>query len=161
MAWQTEIVRIVRAIINDLTEPETYCSTKIEELIVIAAQLTKNEIETSTTYTTNISTVSISPDPTASSSRDDAFINLISLKTACLILNGEVKLAGAGNIKVSDASASVDFSGQYSALKDLAGGVCKGYADAKAAYMMGNLNGIKAILTPYTSSYVTGGHYFS
>jgi hypothetical protein len=159
MSWQNEITRIVRAIINDL-DATTYCSSRLEEMIVIAAQLTKNEVELDVTYTTNIGTVTISPDPTNSGSRDDNFINLVALKTACLILNGEVKLAAGGNIRVTDAGASVDLSGQYEATKELAGNICKAYIDAKAAYRMGNLAGIKAILTPYTSSYVNGGIYF-
>lgn len=160
MAWQTEITRIVRAIINDLSEPYTHCGGRLEELIVIAAQLTKNEVDFDVVYTTNIGTVSISPDPTLTASRDDNFINLIALKASCLILTGELKLAGASNIRVTDAGASVDLGGQYLSLKDLAGRICGDYMAAKTAYKMGNLSGMKVILTPYTAPNVSGGIYF-
>lgn len=158
MSWQTEITRIVRAIINDLTEPYTYCDEKLEELIVIAAQLTKNELDFDTIYTINVGELIISPDPTEV--RDDAFINLVSLKTACLILNGETKLAAGRNIKVTDAGASVDFGGEFISLQKFAENICGSYKEAKLQYMLGNVNTIKAILTPYTSSNVNGGIYF-
>lgn len=159
MAWRTEMVRIVRALINDLSDPYTYCDSRVEELIVIAAQLTKNEVDFATTYTINIGTMSISPDPTTD--RDDAFISLVSLKAACLILSGEAKLASANNVKIVDAGAQVDFSGAADTASKIASTACKNYEQGKLAYMLGNLNGIKAILTPYTSPNAEGGIYFS
>lgn len=159
MSWQIEISAIVRAITGDLTEPYTYCQEKLEELIVIAAQLTRNELDFDTTYTISISELSISPDPTTD--RDDAFINLVALKTACLILTGEMKLAAGRGIKVTDAGASIDLTGEYNNTKQVTESICKSYQEGKLQYMLGNLNGIKAILTPYTSPNITGGIYFS
>ncbi len=158
MSWQTEIPTIVRAIVGDLTEPYTYCASKLEELIVIAAQLTKNELDFATTYTMSISGLTISPDPTTD--RDDAFINLTALKTACLILTGETKLAAGRGIRVTDAGASIDLSGEFNNTQKVAESICKAYQNGKLQYMLGNLNGIKAILTPYTSPNITGGIYF-
>ena len=158
MSWQSDMVLIVRAIINDMDIPYTYSDSKLEQLIVTSAQLLKREVDFEYTYTIDIEAVSISPDPLSSS--DDGFINIVSLKTACLVLGGEVKVAAANNFKVTDGGATIDSSVGYYAKKGLYDQLCEDLANAKIAYVMGNVNTIKAILTPYTVNYGNTGFTF-
>lgn len=149
--WQCKMTLLVRALINDLTEPYTYADSKLEQLIIACAQLIKKEIDFDYTYTINITEQTISPDP----SSDDAFLNLVSMKTACLVLAGEVKTFAGSSMRVSDAGASIDLSDAYKNTKDLYDQLCKDFEKAKIAHALGNVSGIKAILTPYTVKYNT------
>ena len=43
MAWQNEIVRIVRHLISDIdTDDPTYDNSRLEETVLVAAQLVRN-----------------------------------------------------------------------------------------------------------------------
>lgn len=159
MSWQIEMTTIVRNIINDTAKSPTYTDIKIQELIVVAAQLIKREIDFENTYTMDVTELSIAPDPTTPY-RDDGFINLVSLKCALMMLASELKTYAAQSIRVSDASSSIDMSGAYRASKDLYDTLSEDYQAAKFAYQAGNLNAIRAILTPYTQTTSGGGFIF-
>lgn len=145
--WQDKSTIIVRSLINDLDSTDyTYEDNRLMQLFVTAAHLIKKEVEFNTTYTIDVVGIEITPDP----SSDDAFINLVSLKTACMVLAGEVKTYAANGIKIVDAGASIDMSQAFDNHKKLYDQLCKDYERAKMAYVLGNVNTIKAILTPYT-----------
>jgi hypothetical protein len=147
--WQDKSTIIVRSLINDLSESPTYEDNKIQQLFVVSAQLIKKEVEFSVVYTIDVVGIDISPDPCL----DDAFMTLVSLKTACLILGGELKVLANNSIKVTDAGASIDMTHSYTASRNLYDQLCKDYERAKMAYVLGNLNLIKAIITPYNPGY--------
>jgi hypothetical protein len=150
--WQDVLPLIVRSIINDLDEDNpTYTDERLQQLILTSAQLIKPEIDFNLVYTISMANASITPDPV--SNQDDGFINLVSMKTAVLILGGELKNLAAGSVRVSDASAQIDMTGAYTATKDLYDKLLKDYDKARIAYVLGNMNEIKAILTPYTVPY--------
>lgn len=161
MAWKNEITQIVRVLINDFDETSyQYDGTKIETLIATAAQLLQRELDFDTIYTITVMPISISPDPTTISPRDDIFINMVSLKAACLVLGAEVKTLAAQSFKVQDASATIDVKGAYEAMKDLYDKYCDDLARAKTYYLAGNLNAIKAIITPTTVEHLSSNIYF-
>jgi hypothetical protein len=148
-SWQDKTTIMVRSLINDLSESPTYEDNKIQQLFVVSAQLLKKEVEFANTYTIDVVGISITPDP----SDDDAFVTLISLKTACLIIAGELKVLANNSIKVSDAGASIDMTQSYTASRNLYEQLCKDFEKAKMAYVLGNLNLLKAIITPYATMY--------
>lgn len=148
-SWQEKSTIIVRSLVNDLTLPYTYEDHRIQQLFVTCAHLIKKEIEFNTTYTIDVVGVSISPTPTD----DDAFINLVSLKTACMVMAGEVKTYATNGIKIVDAGATIDMTSAFDNVKTLYDQLCEDYEKAKLAYVLGNVNTIKAILTPYTQDY--------
>ena len=86
MAWKTEITTLVRNLIGDtdLDNP-TYTNERLNEAILTSAQLLQGELSFSQTYTTDVDQCTLSPDPTEGT-KDNAFINLLALKTACIIL---------------------------------------------------------------------------
>lgn len=153
MTWQTTITQLVRLLINDL-DADLYSSATIQSFIAGSAQLVKNEINFDNTYTISVTTPSISPDPTSTS--DDNFINIVSLKTACLILAGEVKTAAASALKVVDGPSSIDASSSYKAKKEWYDKVLEEYNRAVAQHKTGNSVGGIAILGPF-SLYNRGG----
>lgn len=148
--WQQQMTIVVRSLINDL-DSSTYDDGRIQQMIVVSSQLLKTEIDFLNTYTINIAQISISPDPV--DNLDDGFITLVSMKAAILILLGELKLLAGNNVRVQDASASIDMTQSYVASKNLYDQLCKDFDKAKISYVLGNLNEIKAILSPYTVPY--------
>lgn len=159
MSWQTEITPIVRILIDDYAEPYTYTDSRLEEIIVIAAQMLITSIDWDKTYTISIPDVSISPDPTANT-KDNAFINLTSLKAACFILMSEAKTASRQGIKISDGPSSIDTTGRLQSALKTADTMCKNFDMAKLEYMAGNSRAGEAVLTPYTREDLPPGDNF-
>jgi hypothetical protein len=148
MAWQDEMTTMVRYIINDTdTDSPTYSDSRIQTSIVVAGQLVNNEIDFIQTYTIGVTGVAIAPDPTTPT-RDDAFLNIVSLRTGCIILGSEMKTEGYNAVSVSDGPSSINMTGRIAGLKVLQADVCQKYEEAKTQYKLdGNVG--HAIFSPY------------
>ena len=151
MAWTDDMPIIVRYLINDIDSTNyAYSNGRVKQTIVVAAQLVLNEIDFDKTYSVTVSTSGISPDPTAAT-KDDAFINLVSLKSACLIATSELRTKSLDAVRVSDGSSSIDTGGVLKGFESLSKSMCARYEDAKIQYKAGNSVAGQAILTPYES----------
>ena len=112
MTWQNEMSLIVRHLINDLDSSSyTFTSDRIEESILVATQLMLNEIDFEQTYTVDVDSSALSPDPTTLADKDDPFITLVSLKTAHLLLCSEIKTNSLNAISLRDGPSSIDLRG--------------------------------------------------
>jgi hypothetical protein len=142
MAWQTEMVRLVRFMINDLDPTNmTYPDTRLQELLVVAAQLVVAELDFTQPFAADLQNLQIVPDPTARyttpPTRDDSFINLTCMKAACITDRSESKTASNQAVDVRDGSSQVNL--RWVAVARLAlldKSWCKAYEDVKLAYMM-------------------------
>ena len=91
MAWQDQMSTIVRYIVNDVDSTNyTFSDERIETSILVASQLVINEIDFVQTYTIDVEGGTISPDPTVTATKDNDFINIISLRTGATILGSEL-----------------------------------------------------------------------
>ena len=115
MTWQTEMTTIVRYLINDV-DGATFTDSRIQNTIVVSAQLENNEINFAKDYTIDIVGTGITPDPTVTT-KDNAFINIVSLKAGCLITDSEIRTAGANLISVSDGPSSINMTSTLNGLK--------------------------------------------
>lgn len=150
--WNTEISTIVRYLVNDTdTSSPSYPDERIEQTILVAAQLVSTEIDFEQVYTINVERCSISPDPTEPSSKDDGFINLISLKAACIIIGAEYKTHSLSAVRVSDGPSSIDMGGVATNFKSLYADMCERYEKTKLNFATTNNNVGEAILSPYGS----------
>ena len=147
MAWQEDMVPLLRGLINDL-DSSTYSDSTLEQYIVYAAHFNINEISFDTTYTIDMSQMSITPNPT--SPQDLSFINLTVLKAAIFVLRGEVKEATAQSVRVVDGPSSMDFTGVYKAKIALLKMMEEDFGNAKLSAALGDLSVGFAILSPYT-----------
>lgn len=134
--FRSECVRILRVMINDLDATPTYDDDRLYELLIVAAQLVKQEVSLAVSYTVDVDELVLTPDPTDSSSRDDSFINLICLKAACIMDQAEVRKASGRAISVADSTGMrVDnrsvLDGRLAILKL---SWCKAYEDTKLEY---------------------------
>lgn len=152
MAWETEMVVIVRQLIYDIMG-STYAADELQQAIAINAQLIRTEIDFAQTYNIDVVDVTISPDPTAAT-RDEAFVNLVCLKTACNILSNEARLAAREAVVVSDGPSKVDLVEKYKAAQKEADIACKNYEQAKVEYMTGSGSPGKAVVGPIVSSQI-------
>jgi len=145
------MVKIVRGLINDLVTPYTYSDARLQELICVGAVLCMQEVDFGTAYTVDLSADTISPDPSVAG--DDDFEALVSLKTACMISQGEHRDAAKKALSVKDGPAFVDTKDRAKHLGDLAEDACDAYSKAKTNYKIGDGSLGRAIVGPFTTGH--------
>lgn len=154
--WQDEMVPILRYLIDDVSSTPTYTSTRLEETLAVAAQLTLFEMENGfdKEYVVDVTQVSISPDPTADT-RDNAFISLIVLKAVCLVFGAEAKTAASESVRITDGPSTIDATSgsqmKYKRYEE----ACDRFTRARRQYLAGNAKFVAAVLGPYTNESVS------
>ena len=149
MPWQNEMKVIVRHLVNDLDSSDyTFTDSRLEEAVLVSAQLASLEIDFDNTYAVDVDSVSLSPDPT-SGNKDDSFINLVCLKTAQMLLGSELKTHSLNAISLKDGPSALDLRGIVSGLKILFDDINKKYEEATTQYKLNGVVG-QAILGPYS-----------
>ena len=148
MAWQDTMIIMLRVVIDDMGSNPTYSDSRLEEVIVVSANLTKQDVDFNNDYTIGVTDLSIDPDPTTSPT-DNAFLNLVTLKAACLLANSEYKTEANNAISIRDGSAAIDKRGVAAAKKDWKDSICKDYERAEREYKLGNSNAGASIVGPY------------
>lgn len=155
MPWQNEMTIIVRHIIGDL-DPDNYnfSDGRIEESILVAAQLIHNEMEFFIDYTIEVDNGSLTPDPTttgvSTSNKDDDFIALCCLRSGLLLTNSLLRTYALKAISIRDGASSLDMRGIVAGLKMVNDDLTKKYEDVKLNYETGKLGFGKVILSPYS-----------
>lgn len=149
---------MVRYLVNDL-EPENYkySAKRIETTILVSAQLVMLDTDFTNTYSINVEQCSLSPDPTDTETKDDAFMTLVTLKSACIIIGSEVRTESGNAISIKDGPSAIDLRGVSSTLLALYKDLNDKYSQALMNYRAGNSIAGKAILGPYSpaSDFVT------
>ena len=150
MGWQNEMTLIVRHLVNDLDSTNyTFTDDRLEESVLVAAQLASLEIDFDNTYTIDVDSVSLTPDPTSSGGKDDSFINLVCLKTARLLIGSELKTHSLNAISLRDGPSALDLRGIVAGLKILFDDITKRYEEAVTQYKLNGVVG-QAIRGPYS-----------
>tara|TARA_R100001163_G_C5055102_1_gene191586 strand:- start:1360 stop:1887 length:528 start_codon:yes stop_codon:yes gene_type:complete len=152
--WILEIPLMVRVWINDLADSPTYSDDRLQQVIVVAGQYVTREINFDTSYKCDILNLDISPDPSLSSTRDEAFITFVTLKSACLLDQSTFRTKAAGEgIRAGLGAASVSVAGNLKGYKEILDvGPCALYEKLRMEYEIGNANGIKAVLSPFVGN---------
>lgn len=147
MAWQTDMLILLRSFINDSVTPYTYDDSRLEEVVVSAAFCVANEIDFAYSYTIDLENVSIDPDPVDDTS-EVAFQVLVCMKAACLISSGEYRTASDKAVMFKDGPSQYDGRAAVEAKSKLMQDCLAAYNKARTAYLTGNgLHGA-AIVTP-------------
>lgn len=150
MSWQNEMTVIVRHLVNDLDSTSyTFTDDRLEESVLVAAQLASLDIDFDNIYTIDVDAVSLSPDPTGSGDKDDSFINLVCLKTARMLIGSELKTHALNAISLRDGPSQLDLRGIVAGLKILFDDIAKRYEEAVMQYKLNGVVG-QAILGPYS-----------
>lgn len=162
MSWQGQMGTIVRYLIDD-TDPAKYqySDQRIETTILVAGQLTQMNVEFAQSYNINVEDCTLSPDPTDPDNEDKAFITLICLRAACIIVGSSIRSESGNAISIKDGPSAIDLRGVTQTLSVLYKDLCDKFEQQLLEYRAGNSIGGQAILGPYSpaSDYVTRNNY--
>lgn len=152
MSWQTELPIIVRTLVNDLGDQPNYSDQRLLQVLSVAARYVQFDVVLDTKYEVDVSTSSISPDPTVSN--DEIFIALVSLKAACIVDQSTYRTKSAmEGIRASLGPASLSVAGQSSAWKTILDqGPCAAYDELTSHWDVAQATAIRSILSPFVGN---------
>jgi hypothetical protein len=157
MSWDRTMVTITRGIIDDLdSDNYTYTDSRLQQLLVIAAHYVTLNVTFNQTYTINIDSPDITPDPTVAP-KDQGFVNLTVLKAACILAKGEYRKDSSKGMVIKDGPSSIDARTLVQSKKDLMTDMCEAYAEAELQYRLGNSKAGEAIVGPHLTNRSSGG----
>jgi len=136
----------VRILIDDTDSSDyEYSDKRLSDLIIMSCSYVNND--TDSKYTVDLCSKTVSPDP------DSNFINLVALKSVCLLASAQYsRNARTGDVKVNDGVTSVDLKGLSSGLKDFSKTACENYARELNNYLLGrDIRGV-IVTTPNSES---------
>lgn len=143
MAWDTNLVIMTRVLINDLSAPQKNTDSYLQQVLVTAGILADSEIEFPNDYVYDVSGITIVPDPITE--QDIIFQALVPLKAACIMIQGDFRLALGQGIKVRDGDSAIDTSVSFRGYKDiLQFGPCAVYEQLKWDIQSGKSDGQSA-----------------
>lgn len=171
MSWQGQMGTIVRHLVDDLNPSNyKYSDMRIETSILVAAQLSTMNVDFQNDYSINIEACRLSPDPTDNETKDEAFITLVSLRTACIIIGSEIRSESGNAISIKDGPSAIDLRGVSQTLTVLYKDLCEKYDKLLLEYRAGNSVAGQAILGPYApgsdlisrnySDHRSGGYFY-
>jgi hypothetical protein len=153
MQWQEYTNIMVRHLINDMDfNNYKYSDDRINSTVAVAAQLVVLELDFNASYSVDVASQVITPDPTS----DNAFTNLVVMRASVIIVGGEVKTEASNAISIKDGPSAIDLRGVSSTLLALYKDLSDKYDSLAQSYGYTGSVG-KAILGPYSpgSDYVT------
>ena len=152
MAWQEDIISLVRVLINDLSDTPLYDDSRLSQTIAVAARYVQFDVVLDHFYTVDTINQTISPDPTED--RDEIFICLVGLKTACIIDQSTFRSKAAlEGVRAALGPALLSVNNHLSGFKEiLEHGPCKLYADLTEHWDVQNATAVAAILSPFVGN---------
>jgi hypothetical protein len=148
LAWQDEMTPTLRVMLGDVDETSpTYSDDRLEQLLALAAKQVSSEARFDQAFVGNVENALITPDPTAAATKDDNFVNLVTIKACCIMDLADARVAANRALLVKDGNSAVDLS-KVSAEKRalLSKGWCAVYADAKFEYQNARTSGVAGAL---------------
>ena len=151
MSWQGQTTTIIRHLISDV-DPDDYTFTdrRLETTALVAAQLTTFDVDFTNDYEINVEACTLSPDPTDTATKDNAFLAIICLRSACIIIGSEIRKESGNAISIKDGPSSINLTGVTGTLITLYKDLCKKYEETLFQYRSGSSVAGQAILTPYS-----------
>ena len=151
MSWQGQMSTVVRHLISDVDPTAyTFSSNRIETSILVAAQLLTMNVDFNNTYTINVESCALSPDPTDTDTKDNPFIALSCLRAACIIIGSEIRKESGNSISIKDGPSAIDLRGVTQTLAVLYKDLSQKYEDALLDYRAGSSVAGQSILGPYS-----------
>lgn len=136
-----EALTKLRYVIDDTdSSAYKYTDNRLTTLLSVSATYVKDDI--SADYTVNLSGGTISPDI------EDIVVNLIVLKSACLLTKSEYKSSSQCAVRFTDGPSTADYKGVADSLKEAAKNFCEDYTRAMMYYLTGQSDSIALISTP-------------
>jgi hypothetical protein len=151
MAWQNEMVVVLRHIVDDLDPTNyTYSDSRLEETILAATYLLQVDMEFIASYQINVDEGSLIPDPTTTSPKDDDFIALCCLQAGIILYRSLMKTYSLKGFMISDGPSSLDTRGIVANLNIIYKDLVQKFDEAVFMYKAGKYGFGKSILGPYS-----------
>lgn len=139
MSFETDVLTMLRHLTDDVECTYTYSDDRLLTLIFVAASYVNMDMGAS--YTISLANQTISPTP------DSTFINLVSMKAACLLLKSIATSYAKQDFKFQDGPASVDLKGISDKIKESANSYCEQYSRSLQRILISGTSGY-AVSTP-------------
>lgn len=151
MPWQPVLTSVVRTLINDVDEDnQQFSDERIQNTILVAAQLTQMHLDFAQVYNISVDTDTISPDPV--DLQDSAFVNLVALRTNLIFADSQYRtMALKAGLRVKDGDTSIDTTKTLAGYGVILQNAQNAYDSAKDEYLAGNMTPGQAILSPMSS----------
>lgn len=150
MAWDEEMPIIVRGLIQDWTDTPTYTDDQLTQIVLIASLTVQNDATFVEMYSVDVVNQTISPDYTVGDHRNESFINLASLKSACILIGAELRKYTGQGISIRDGSSAISLQRSPQSLSLLRSTYCDAYVDALYNYKIEGNNALgEAIVGPF------------
>jgi len=151
MAWQNEMVLILRHIIDDL-DPTNYrfSDSRLEETILASTYILQTDVEFINAYQVNVDEGSLNPDPTLTSPKDDDFIALCSIQAGILLYRSMMKTYAFQSFSIQDGPSSLDTRNIVGNLNVIYKDLCEKFDHMVLMYKTGKYGFGKSILGPYS-----------
>lgn len=153
MATYSSLITSLRYYIGDISSPYSYTDEILNQFIVLASVAVTSEVTVMpVNYTIDLSTSTISPDPTSSDS-NRGMANLFVLKASVILSMSEARkdLAKYG-VRIKDDLTSYDGTATLKGKQEVMKMYVDNYEKAKWEWEMGNKFAGRAVLGPYESS---------
>lgn len=152
MSWQDYSVIQLRHAINDVDEPQKYNDSRLQLAWLVGATYVVNEFTLQTNYFVDLLAMTITPDPTGNVlvgvGIDAWTTNLITLRSAIIMVGNDLKLAANSAWSIKDVHMSADLKELYKANKIVLDEVKSNYEYIRMTYSLGVNPNVQAILTP-------------
>jgi hypothetical protein len=151
MAWQNELVLILRHIIDDV-DPASYkfSDSRLEETILASTYLLQVELEFLNAYQVDVDSGTLNPDPTTTYPKDDDFIALCTIQAGILIYRSMLKTYSLQSFSIRDGASSLDTSNIIAGLKVVYQDLVNKFDHMRLMYQTGKYGFGKSILGPYS-----------
>jgi hypothetical protein len=152
MSWQIEIPIMVRVLINDLSDAPTYSDERLLQTIAVAAKYVQFDVVLDRSYTVDVVSSSLSPDPTLED--DSIFISLLALKTACLIDQSTLRTRAAlEGIRAALGPASLSVAGNIAGINLIIDkGPCAAYDELTSHWDVKEATAVRSVLSPFVGN---------
>lgn len=150
--WQKPSVLILRSLINDLDCPQKYTDNRLSQVLSVAGYQLLRETEFGQPFAVDVVAQSITPDPmdVTNQTSDDNFINLMTMKAACIIDTGSAMLAAQAATAGKDMNTAWDLRGVAENLMTLLDkGWCATFEETFDKYLSGEGTISAAIMSPF------------
>jgi hypothetical protein len=147
--WDSEMVILLRHVIDDLDEPVKYTDDRLMQLILVAGQYAQSENIFDNEYAISAENLTLKPDPTSIATRDDAFVNLTVLRAACFLASSGLLKVSKQTIFAKEATYQFDGRGKPAARKIAVDTWCEAYKDAQWEHSLRQRDPGRAIIGPY------------
>ncbi len=155
MAWTTDLVTMLRVLINDFNVPQKNTDAYLQRVLVCAGVFVKNDIDLSYDYAFDLTAVTIVPDPIEE--EDYILQALLPLKAACILNQGSFQTAIGQGIRVRDGDSAIDTSVSFGGYRDILElGPCASYEKLKFQIQAMSIGAMGFVLGPYREPGVCG-----